>query len=164
MRLVVLACGMGLMAGGALAADEPFHEFTDLTGTWTCHGVFPASGKTIDSTIRFESDLAGKAMVKHHDDTSPKADYHALEAWGYDAKAARYNAVILDSFGGARIFTTEGWRDGRLTWTSTPEVTPAQRFIYVRMPQNHLRIDWELERGGKLVVGDTLDCARPSIG
>lgn len=161
MRLITLACGLCLLAGTVVAAtDEPFRDFADLPGSWICHGVFPASGKTIDSSVRFERDLAGKALVKHHDDTSPPALYHAVEAWGYDAKTGHYNAVVLDNFGGARVFTAEGWHDNRLTWNSAPEVKPAQRFVYIRMPQNHLRIDWEVERDGKQVVGDTLDCTR----
>ncbi|WP_266180390.1 hypothetical protein [Dyella humicola] len=161
MRLITMGCGLCLFAGSAFAAaDEPFREFADLPGQWTCHGVFPASGKSIDSILRFESDLAGNALVKHHDDTSPPAAYHAMEAWRYDAKSGRYNAVVLDSLGGTRIFVTEGWRDNRLAWTSAPEVKPSQRFIYTRMPQNHLRVDWEVERDGKLIIGDTLDCER----
>lgn len=160
MRLIALACGLFLMSCSALAADDdPFHDFADLHGAWTCHGVFPASGKTIDSTVRFDTDLAGKAMVKHHEDVAP-AQYRAVETWGYDARSTRYNAVILDNFGGARIFSTEGWRDNRLAWTSAPEVKPAQRFVYTRMPRSHLRIDWEVEKEGKLALGDTLDCSR----
>ncbi|TBR40433.1 MULTISPECIES: hypothetical protein [Dyella] len=166
MRLTVLGLGLCMFGSSALAVagEQPFRDFANLSGQWTCHGVFPASGKTIDSVIRFESDLSGQAMVKHHDDTSPSSNYHALEAWGYDAKAARYNAVIMDNFGGARIFGSEGWRDGRLVWTSAPEVKPAQRFVYVRMPENRLRVDWEIERGGKMVIGDTLGCVQKSPG
>jgi hypothetical protein len=165
MRPILIACTLCLFAGNTIAAtDDPFHDFADLPGQWTCHGVFPASGKTIDSELRFERDLSGKAMLKHHDDTSPPALYHAVEAWGYDAKANRYNATILDNFGGARIFSSEGWRDGRLVWTAAPEVKPAQRFSYVRIAPERLRIDWEVERNGSMVVGDTLNCERRAPG
>lgn len=165
MRLILIACSLSLLAGNTIAAtDDPFHDFADLPGEWTCHGVFPASGKTIESTLHFERDLAGKALLKHHDDTSPPAMYHAVEAWGYDAKASRYNATILDNFGGARIFSSEGWRDGRLIWTSAPEVKPAQRFSYIRVTPERLRIDWEVERNGNMVVGDTLNCERRAPG
>ncbi|QNK01041.1 hypothetical protein [Dyella telluris] len=165
MRLTLLLCIACLVSGRAMAsADEPFRDFSDLTGPWTCHGVFPATGKTIDSSIRFELDLHGKALVKHHDDTSPPATYHALEAWGYDAKTSRYNATILDSFGGARLFSSEGWKDGRLVWQSAPEVKPAQRFTYKREPGNGLRIDWEVQREGAFVLGDTMQCSRERAG
>lgn len=160
MRPQTFLYALGLLSGSALASpDAPFHDFADLQGRWTCHGVFPASGKTIDSTLRFDLDLGGKALVKHHDDTSPPALYHALEAWGFDAKSGRYNAAILDSFGGTRLFSSDGWKDGRLEWRSAPEVQPAQRFVYVREPQG-LRIDWAMERQGTFVIGDTLHCTR----
>jgi hypothetical protein len=146
----------------AMAADDPFRDYADLLGHWACHGVFPASGKTINSNIRFETDLGGTALVKHHDDTAPSALYHAIEAWGYDAKAGHYNATILDNFGGARIFTSTGWSNEGLVWISAPEVKPAQRFVYVRLALNRLRIDWQVERKGELVVGDTLTCERQS--
>lgn len=159
MRHIAILCVISLASATAFAApDDAMHDFAALTGAWTCHGVFPASGKTIDSTLRFEFDLGGKALVKHHDDTSPPAMYHALEAWGYDAKSGRYNATILDNFGGARLFSSEGWKDDRLVWTSAPEVKPAQRFVYVREAPQGLRIDWEVAKGDSFVVGDTLHC------
>ena len=166
MRLAPFVCAIGLMSGGAMASpiDAAFRDFAALQGEWTCHGVFPASGKTIDSNVRFALDLDGKALVKHHDDTSAPALYHALEAWGFDAKNQRYNATILDSFGGARLFSSAGWADGRLVWSSAADVKPAQRFTYVREGQDGLRIDWELERDGAFVIGDTLHCSRRSSG
>jgi len=161
MRLKPFLCVIVLLSSGAMAStDAPLHDFADLQGEWTCHGVFPASGKTIDSTVRFAFDLDGKALVKHHDDTSAPALYHALEAWGYDAKNQRYNATILDSFGGARLFSSAGWKDGRLLWSSAPEVKPAQLFTYVREGHKGLRIDWEVEKEGAFVIGDTLHCSR----
>jgi len=162
MRLPPLFCAACLLSSTAFAGDEAFRDFANLTGQWTCHGVFPASGKTIDSTVNFAFDLEGKAVVKHHDDTSAPATYHALEAWGYDAKAHQYNATILDSFGGARVFSSEGWKDGRLVWRSSSEIQPAQRFTYAREPGDTLRIDWEVQKQGGFVIGDTLHCSRDS--
>jgi hypothetical protein len=159
MRRTAFLCITGLLSASAIASpDDALHDFADLVGVWSCHGVFPATGKTIDSSLRFEFDLGGKALVKHHDDTSPPAMYHALEAWGYDAKNGRYNATIFDNFGGARLFSSEGWKNDRLVWTSAPEVKPAQRFIYVREAPQGLRIDWEVAKGDSFVVGDTLHC------
>ncbi|HET6552268.1 MAG TPA: hypothetical protein VFG49_01910 [Dyella sp.] len=161
MRLKPFLCAVGLLSSSAMAStDASLHDFADLRGDWTCHGVLPASGKTIDSTVNFALDLDGKALVKHHDDTSPPATYHALEAWGFDAGNHRYNATILDSFGGARVFSSEGWKEGRLVWNSAPDVKPVQRFVYSREGDQALRIDWEVERNGALVMGDTLHCVR----
>ena len=164
MRFAQIALAACLFGGSAMAApaDSPFRDYADLFGHWSCHGVFPASGKTIDSVLRFESDLGGKALLKHHDDTSAPALYHAVEVWGYDAKAERYNAAIVDNFGGTRSFSSAGWVDDTLTWTSAAEVKPAQRFRYIRLSASRMRIDWELERQGSMVVGDTLTCERLS--
>jgi hypothetical protein len=164
MRIPQIALVLCLFGSSAMAAssEDPFRDYAGLMGQWTCHGVFPASGKTIDSALRFESDLGGKALLKHHDDTTAPALYHAVEAWGYDAKAGRYSAAILDNFGGARIFSSAGWAGDTLLWTSAPEVKPAQRFRYVRLPTGGMRIDWEVEKQGAVVVGDTLNCERAS--
>ncbi|WP_430389762.1 hypothetical protein [Dyella sp. 20L07] len=162
MRPVLIALAACLLGGSALAtpADSPFRDFTDLIGHWSCRGAFPASGKAIEADMRFESDLGGKALLKHHDDTLAPALYHAVEAWGYDAKADRYSAAITDNFGGARIFSSVGWVDGALTWTSATEVKPAQRFRYTRLSSDQLRVDWEVEKQGSMVIGDTLTCER----
>lgn len=163
MRLKPFLYALGLLSGCATASpDAPFQDFADLQGRWTCHGVFPASGKTIDSIVRFDLDMDGGALVKHHDDTSPPALYHALETWGYDARNGRYNASILDSSGGMRLFLSNGWKDGRLVWRSAPDVQPAQRFTY-RREAHGLRIDWERERQGVFVIGDTLHCSRSTV-
>jgi hypothetical protein len=49
-----------------------------FVGRWRCEGVFPASGKAIASTLKFERDTPSGAVLKHHDDTPPNR-YHALE-------------------------------------------------------------------------------------
>jgi hypothetical protein len=111
--------------------------------------------------MRYASDLQGAALVKHHDDTSPPALYRAIEAWGYDARTARYSAGILDNFGSVRRFGSAGWQHDTLTWESAAEVQPAQRFVYTRLDDGHYRVDWQVDREGKgLVVGDTLTCTR----
>ncbi|WP_266171103.1 hypothetical protein [Dyella subtropica] len=157
---VALALGRASTAFAAEPSAQPIRAMDALIGHWQCDGVFPASGKTIASTMRFEADLGGNAVLKHHDDISPPASYHAVEAWGYDAKAQRFNATILDSFGGARRFSSDGWNGDTLTWTSAPELQPAQRFVYVRKDASTLTVDWDIMREGHFVVGDTLICKR----
>ncbi|SFS12035.1 hypothetical protein SAMN05216570_2602 [Dyella sp. OK004] len=154
--VVASCCVTAAMA--AESAVAPMHSMDGLIGHWQCHGVFPASGKTIDSSMRFEPDLGGDAVLKHHDDVAP-ARYRAVEAWAYDAKAQRYNATVLDNFGGARRFSSEGWVQDTLTWTSSPDVQPAQSFVYLRKGTD-LQVDWQVMKEGHFVVGDTLTCKR----
>ncbi|MGB7015469.1 MAG: hypothetical protein WBD69_05890, partial [Candidatus Cybelea sp.] len=40
--------------------------------------------------------------------TPPNAS-HAIELWGYSTTDRRFNAVILDNFGGTRDFSSSGW-------------------------------------------------------
>jgi hypothetical protein len=132
-----------------------------FVGDWSCAGVFPASGKSITSQMRYQHDLQGSALLKHHDDTLPPAVYHAVEAWGYDGKAQRFNATILDNFGGARRFHSVGWVKNEWAWVSEAELQPAQRFVYVRLDEQHYRVDWQVARNATdFVVGDTLTCKR----
>ncbi|MFC5741186.1 hypothetical protein [Dyella tabacisoli] len=155
-----------IVAGSCLAmaaepAPSPMRSLDYFVGDWTCSGVFPTSGKRITSQMRYEHDLQDAALLKHHDDTLPPARYHAIEAWGYDGKAQRFNATILDNFGGARRFSSDGWKQNQWTWTSAAELQPAQRFVYVRLDQHSYRVDWEMARNGAdFVVGDTLTCTR----
>ncbi|HEV2621384.1 MAG TPA: hypothetical protein VGU65_04750 [Frateuria sp.] len=150
-----------LAATSAGAVESPPMRALDyFQGSWRCEGVFPASGRHIASRMRYAGDLQGAALVKHHEDMAP-ASYRALEAWGYDAKGGRYEAVALDNFGGTRRFASAGWQHDRLAWNSATEVVPAQRFVYVRLDGQHYRVDWEINRDGKgFAVGDTLTCTR----
>jgi hypothetical protein len=135
---------------------------TYFIGSWKCDGVFPASGKKISSTMTFAPDLDGKTIVKHHDDTSPPALYHAIEIWTYSATDKQYHAAIVDNFGGVREFSSPGWDGNRFIWTSAPSVKPLQQFAYERRDPDSFNVDWRVSRDGAYVIGDTLTCTRVS--
>jgi len=110
--------------------------------------------------VRYDSDLRGDARLKHHADNAPNS-YLAVEAWGYDGQAKRFNATVLDNFGGARRFGSQGWVQDQLAWVSASEVQPAQRFVYTRLDERRYRVDWQVSRAdGGFVVGDTLTFER----
>lgn len=156
---VIATCNSFAMAPDSVS--PPMRSLDYFVGDWSCAGVFPASGKSIASQMRYQHDLQGAALLKHHDDTLPPARYHAIEVWGYDNKAQRFNATILDNFGGARRFHSTGWSKDEWAWVSEAEVQPAQRFVYVRLDEQHYRVDWQVARNGTdFVVGDTLTCKR----
>jgi hypothetical protein len=112
--------------------------------------------------MAFATDLDGKAIVKHHDDTSPPALYHAVEVWAYSATDKRFNAAIVDNFGGVRDFQSPGWSGDDFVWTSAPSVKPLQQFAYERRSPTSFTVDWRVSRNGAYVVGDTLTCVRVS--
>lgn len=140
-------------AGG----PPPTSSLAYFVGTWSCQGVFPSSGKTIASTIRFAQD--GASLLKHHDDLPPNA-YHAIELWGLRGTDGRFNAAIQDSLGGVRDFSSPGWSADSLIWTSAPQVHPQQQFAYTKNSNNSFQVDWRVLKNGSYVVGDTLTCTR----
>ena len=131
-------------------------------GTWSCQGVFPSSGKTIASTIRFAAD--GASLVKHHDDLPPNR-YHAIELWGYGVTDRRFNAVIQDSFGGIRDFSSSGWKGNALVWTSWAAMSPStlRAFLGLLLRARNARaamlssdgepLRWSTVAGFLLIVG-----------
>jgi hypothetical protein len=164
MRMGLLVAFAALLGSTtAISAEQPPAPIRSLDyfiGDWTCSGMFPSNGKAIASTMRYASDLQGNALLKHHDDTAPGI-YRAIEAWGYDDQAKRFNATIMDNFGGARRFSSDGWKQDVLTWSSAADVTPVQRFVYTRLDQQRYRVDWDVSNNGTdFVVGDTLTCKR----
>jgi hypothetical protein len=78
---LLLALAMGLVPQ-ALQAQQPnssapalkkeIETFAPLQGKWSCQGVFPSSGKKIESQIAFAPDLDGAWLVKRHDDLPPQ--------------------------------------------------------------------------------------------
>ncbi|GAC1389632.1 MAG: hypothetical protein NVSMB31_05770 [Vulcanimicrobiaceae bacterium] len=141
------------------AASDPMIPMQYLIGKWQCNGTFPASGKSITSTIRFELDLGGAAIVKHHDDVAP-ASYRALETWVYQPDSKRYAATVADNFGGIRGFVSDGWQGQTLTWQGNA-AKPAEQFVYTSIAPDKMRVDWQIARdGAHFVLGDTLTCLR----
>lgn len=158
--LTALICLGAIAPDPAPPLNAALSDMAYFLGSWKCDGSFPSSGKTIASTMRFDADLAGNAVVKHHDDVAPSS-YRAVEAWNYDATAKRYNDAISDNFGGVRLFATDGWHDGVLTWSSAAAVKPAQQFVYTRLSPTSMRVDWQVSKDGThYSIGDTLTCER----
>ena len=149
-----------LVLPAAASPPSPMRSLDYFVGQWDCAGVFPASGKTIASRMTWAGDLDGAALVKHHED-KPPSGYRAIEAWGYDPGAGRFNATILANGGSTRRLASDGWKGDVFTWSVIGDAGPAQQFVYVRVDADHYRVDWKIARDGKaLVVGDTLTCRR----
>lgn len=165
--LCTLALASMLLYAGAGHAETPATSAPTaplpldyFLGAWHCDGVFPGSGKTISSTMRFERDAATGALIKHHDDTPP-ASYHAFEVWSSTASEGHYNAAIVDNFGGVRDFNTQGWQGDELTWNAASQVQPRQQFVYTKLGADRFRVNRRVaKKEPSFVVGDTLTCKR----
>jgi hypothetical protein len=156
------------VAASALTSAEPklkkeLESLQGLAGVWHCQGVFPASGKKIESQIAFTPDLEGAWLVMRHDDMPPNL-FHALEMWGFDKDAKQFVAFIYDNFGGVRKFTSAGWEEQKLIWmgetsAATPPLT--ERFVFKRDSPEQLVVNWEVKKGtADWTVGDTLACKK----
>jgi hypothetical protein len=132
-------------------------------GKWACQGVFPSSGKRIESQIVFAPDLEGVWLSVRHDDLPPNR-YHAFELWGFDAEAKQLVAFIYDNFGGARKFTSPGWAEEELIWTGESGRTDkaaTQRFVFRRDNPGQFVMNYEVKKGNSdWTIGDTITCKK----
>ena len=101
-------------------------------------------------------------MVRHDD--HPPNSFHAVEFWGFDKTADQLQAVVNDSFGGMRIFTSPGWQKDRLVWSGNaliPEKKPQQHFLFDKKGPREFVVTFELSRdeGGWKPV-DVLTCIK----
>lgn len=79
--VMLFAISTSATATDAVSASSPY-LLDDFVGRRQCEGVFPATGKSIASTLKFEKDTASGALLKHHSDTPPNR-YHTLELWDF---------------------------------------------------------------------------------
>ena len=149
------------LGAGSAQATEPA-SLAWFAGSWHCAGKFESNGKPIEARLRFDWDDAAKALVKHHDDEPPNA-FHAVELWG--AAGTQLASTIVDAYSGTRVFSSDGWTQGSLTWTRMVDARPVERFTYVRESQDRMRVDWSTSRDGlRFRLGDTLSCERQIPG
>jgi hypothetical protein len=152
---------------GAVSTDvklkKEIESLAGFEGKWACQGVFPSSGKPIESQILFAPDLEGAWLSVRHDDLPPNR-FHAAEYWGFDPAEKQLIAFIYDSFGGARKFTSPGWTEDKLVWTgetakTDPPVT--QRFVFRRDSPSQFVMNYEVKKGAAdWVIGDTITCRK----
>lgn len=137
--------------------------FAPFQGKWSCQGVFPSSGKRIESQIQFAPDLDGAWLVKRHDDLPPNV-FPDAEYWGFDSASKQFVAFIYDTFGGVRKFTSTGWADDKLTWLGEPSKSDPprlERFVYKRDSPTQITVNWEAKKGSAdWAISDTLICKK----
>jgi hypothetical protein len=156
MLLGPLIISFGSVAIGQTASPSDALLFFD--GTWHCDGVFPGSGRKISSNLSFKWLAKTGAVLKQHDDEPPNG-YHAVELWV--ASKGGFQALIGDSFGGSRFFSSTGWVGESLTWDGDSDPAHREKFVYVKGGFDTMRIDWMVSKNAAaFVVGDTLTCSR----
>jgi len=147
----------------AVKLKPEVESLAGFEGKWSCKGIFPSNGKSIESQIVFAGDLEGAWLAVRHDDLPPNR-FHAAEYWGFDPAEKQFVAFVYDNFGGVRKFTSTGWADDKMIWLGEATKTdpPAvQRFVYKRDNPSQFVLNWEVKKGtADWVIGDTLTCKK----
>lgn len=149
--------GLMLLAlqAAAPAAPSPLAWFE---GQWACEGHFIPSNRPLASDMTFHRSATG-VLVKSHQDLAP-GRYKAEETWG-PSPAGVFRASIASDPAGIRWFTSEGWDGDRWTWTRhTAGDEPAERFVYVRVSDERMDMEWWTTRPAGLEMGDILHCSK----
>jgi hypothetical protein len=133
-----------------------------FTGGWSCAGEF-ANGKKIEADASFVRELDGKWLLYRHSDRPP-GPFKALAMWGVDQLSGKTISVMQDNFGNARFFSSEGWKDGSITFTRSAmldqKMNSEDRFRYQRQSNASFKMTYERLVDGKWKLGDFLVCTR----
>jgi len=128
-------------------------------GEWSGAGEF-ASGKKIEADVSFTPDLDRHWMAYRHTDRPPNR-YKALGVWGIDKDSGRLLMLVNDNFGGARLFMSDGWLNGKIVFQKATLVTPVtnqERFTFERKAKDSFRMTYEVSADGKTWrLGDYLN-------
>jgi hypothetical protein len=155
---VVMLSGIGGYAQQA-TADPTMMKF--FVGNWGCAGEF-ASGKKIEADVSFAWELDGKWLLYRHEDRPPER-FKATAMWGVDEASGKPISVMEDNFGNARLFTSEGWKDGAVTFSRTEfigqKISP-ERFRYERQSDNGFKMTYERLVDAQWKMGDFIVCTR----
>jgi hypothetical protein len=129
-----------------------------FSGVWNGAGEF-ASGKKIEAVVSFHPDLDGQWFAYRHTDRAPNK-YKAFGMWGYEYTSKTLIMVLSDNFGGSRLFTSEGWLNGKVIFqrniSSMPKTSalPTQtrnleRFVFERQSSDRFKMIYETSNDGK---------------
>ncbi|MBS0199156.1 MAG: hypothetical protein JSR70_01780 [Proteobacteria bacterium] len=158
----VLAFFMAISVSPTRAADQPVRVPSEVaqffTGNWQGQGAF-ASGKKIEADVGFDVSMDGQWLVYRHADRPPNG-YKAQGFWGYERSSGTFIMMLADNFGGARLFSSTGWKDGTLVFegrgaiSPTPSAQPSpgsgsrERFTFARQSANQFRMSYEVSKDG----------------
>ena len=141
------------------APDAAMAKF--FAGSWGCAGEF-ASGKKIEADVSFTPELDGKWLLYRHDD-QPPGRFKAMALWGVDQSSGKLISVMDDNFANARLFTSDGWKDGSVTFTRDAfldQKISQERFRYERQSDNSFKMTYERLADAQWKMGDFIVCKR----
>lgn len=132
------------------AVPLPADLMAFFSGEWTGAGKF-ASGKKIEADASFKADLDNQWLVYRHIDRAPN-NYKTFGTWGFDRETGKFVMLASDNFGGARLFVSDGWRDGRIVFLKSSLLAPVtfyERFTFEKQSDKTFKMTYESSRDGQ---------------
>jgi hypothetical protein len=158
--LSILVIASALLCSAQQPATDPaMVKF--FTGNWSCAGEF-ANGKKVEADLSFVPELDSKWLLYHHSDRPP-GQFKALAVWGVDQPSGSLVSIAEDNFGNARLFTSDGWKDGSVTFNRAPildQKLTQERFRYERQSADSFKMTYERSLEGQWKMSDFIVCMR----
>jgi hypothetical protein len=130
-----------------------------FSGDWTGVGKFIATGKTVESTLSFQSAADGEAILVTHAEKAPsKFAYSALISIDSN-DGSPVMLLASNSAGGARLFRGVSWEGSSLVFRSSPELRAwfaLERITFAMTNHDSFQTRYEmsLDGGNTWNIGD----------
>ncbi|MBI3653214.1 MAG: hypothetical protein HY231_19475 [Acidobacteria bacterium] len=118
-------------------------------GTWEGKGKF-ANGKPIEADVTYTTELDNQWLVFHHADRPP-IQFKAVGTVGIDRESKKLVMLMTDSYSSAKVFVSDGWKDGTAVFTKIPMLAPItrhERFIFKRETPMTYKMTYEFSSDG----------------
>lgn len=118
-------------------------------GTWEGKGKF-ADGKPIAADVTYTTELDNQWLIFHHEDRPP-IKFKAIGTVGIDRESKKMVMLMTDSYSSAKLFVSDGWKDGTAVFTKTSALGPItrhERFTFKRESPNTYRMTYEFSKDG----------------
>ena len=129
-----------------------------FNGDWAGKGKF-TSGKDIESDFSFVPDLEAQCIVVRQKERPPNT-FNFIALWSMDSISKEVVMLLASNHdSGARIFRSQGWRDGTIVFQSVPELRALwarERFTFERESTStfHATYEFSTDDGKTWQVGD----------
>ena len=121
-----------------------------FSGDWKGTGEF-ASGKKIEADASFKVELGNQWLFYRHTDRAPN-NYQVFGTWGFDRESGKFVMLASDNSGGARLFISEGWKDGKIVFLKDALLAPItfyERFTFEKQSGDVFKMTYESSRDGQ---------------
>lgn len=138
-------------------------EFVDyLAGDWTGSGTFTRTGKPVESTFRFQPSHDREVLIVEHAEKEPNRFAYSGVISMDSVTGKPVFLMASNNKGGARLFRSEGWQDGRLVFETDPALQAwfaRERISFIRKGDRAFKATYEMSRdnGATWRTGDEQD-------